>query len=454
MTGCPPAGNGVVLTGRRRLSGSLGFTPAVVPAVVALAGAVLAFFRVPPVSAGTIWAEDGSVFLEEYLEQGPALLAPYDGYLHALPRLVVALVVPLFGLEAYAVAVTAVCSLVVGLTAALTYFCSSALTSDMSARLAWASIPVLVAPGALETMGNTANLHWYMLWLMPWVLLRIPETLTQKLLLAFAALLAALSEIQTALFLPLVLWRPGDKRGWWARAGFIIGVACQVTTLLTFPREREGMGQDWDLLSVIYGYFLNSSAALAYGSSTVIANHIQAFGALPIIVSAIPFALVAALIARRADGTQRIAGLTWLLASVIIWTAAVVINPAPYFDYAQFGTTGSWSDFFLSRYSTAPSMFLLALVPLLIAALVPAENSPAGSFITGNRFRGILLGIFVVLQSVYFFPVDAARSSGPDWAEGVRDARLVCAADPAPGSVHIAQQPGGWQSVIRCEDLK
>ena len=63
---------------------------AAVPAAIALAGTVLAFFRVPPVSAGTIWAEDGRVFLQEYLEQGPGLLAPYDGYLHFLPRLIVA----------------------------------------------------------------------------------------------------------------------------------------------------------------------------------------------------------------------------------------------------------------------------------------------------------------------------------------------------------------------------
>ncbi|MBD7995406.1 hypothetical protein H9639_08870 [Arthrobacter sp. Sa2CUA1] len=424
---------------------------------VGLAGTLLAFFRVPAVSSGTVWAEDGRVFLQEYLEQGPGLLAPYDGYLHFLPRLIVAFVAAVFGLEAYAVALTAACSVVIGLIAALTYYCTSALTSNVTARLAWASIPVLVAPGALETMGNAANLHWYLLWLMPWVLLKHPDTFAQKLVLAAAALAGALSEIQSVLFLPLLLWRIKDKSLWWAKGGFIIGVVCQITTLLAFPRERDGMGQDWDILSVIYGYFLNSSAAVSFGSSTVISNHIQAFGPAPIILSAIPFAVVAILVMRLSVGVQRVAGITWLLASGIVWAAAVVVNPAPYFKYAEFDTLDKWSEFFLSRYSTAPSMFLLALIPLLIAATSASSGSDLqrtrDSFIKTPHFRAALAGVFLILQSIYFFPVDAASSSGPSWAEGVRAARISCSTDPTLSSVEILQEPAGWRSTIRCEDL-
>ncbi|UPO75581.1 hypothetical protein [Arthrobacter sp. Helios] len=423
-------------------------------AAVGLVGAVLAFARVPAVASRTVWAEDGRVFLQDYLEHGPGLLAPYDGYLHLLPRFIVSMVAAAFGLEAYAVALTAACSVVVGLVAALTYYCTSAFTSNLMARLAWASIPVLAAPAALETMGNTANLHWYLLWLTPWVLFKVPEALAQKLLLAAAALVAALSEIQSILFLPLLFWRVRDRRSWWAKGGFLIGVTCQLVTLFTFPRERAGMGQDWDVLSVIYGYFLNTSAAIIYGSSTVIANHIQAFGPAPIILAAIPFAVVAALVGWLANGAQRVAGLSWLLASCIVWAAAVVINPGPYFKYSQFDTLERWSEFFLSRYSAVPSMFLLALLPLLIAAVSRPDSviSPA-SFIGSVQFRGVQAGVFVVLQTIYFFPVDAAGSSGPDWAEGVRSAQLSCSADPTLQSVEILQEPAGWSSTIRCQDL-
>ena len=47
-----------------------------IPGLV-IGGAFLACFRVPGVAARTVWAEDGAVFLQEYLEQGPGLLNPY-----------------------------------------------------------------------------------------------------------------------------------------------------------------------------------------------------------------------------------------------------------------------------------------------------------------------------------------------------------------------------------------
>lgn len=423
--------------------------------VVWLAGALLSLARVPGVAVRTVWAEDGSVFLEDYLKSGLSLLAPYDGYLHVLPRLIVAIAAAVFGLEAYAVVLTVGCSIVIGLVAALTYCCSASLTSNQTAKLAWASIPVLVAPGALETMGNTANLHWYLLWLAPWLLLAIPKTPIHKLVLSSSSLIVALSEIQCLIFLPLVFWRIRCKSTWWAKGGLTIGLTCQLMTYLTSPRERSGMGQDWDLRSVIYGYFLNSSAALIFGSSTAIAKNIQTFGAAPIILSATPFAIVLIFIIRFADGTMRAVGLIWLFASAITWSAAVIINPAPYFKYSEYDSLENWSGFFLSRYSTAPSMFLLALVPLLIAISCAAGpiNKP-GSRVGSVQLRATLTGAFLIMQFIHFFPIDAAGSTGPNWAEEIRNALLACKADTALHTVSLLQAPDGWNSTIQCEDLQ
>ncbi|WP_146361445.1 hypothetical protein [Arthrobacter yangruifuii] len=422
---------------------------------IACAGTILAYFRVPPLTARTLWAEDGQVFLHEYLDQGPGLLNPYDGYLHLLPRFIVAVVTPVFGIEAYSLAVTVACSIVLGLVAALTFYCGSAVTQNPAVRLGWASIPVLVAPGALETMANLANLHWYLLWLAPWVLMKSPSGPGQKVLLAASALIIGLSEIQAALFLPLLLFRLRDKSLWWAKAALAAGAGCQFYTLWRFPRISGGTGEPGDLLSIIYGYFLNTSAALFYGNSHAVREHVQDFGALPIVLSAVPFALAVFLLARFGDRMQRTTGAVWLLASGALWTAAVVINPAPYFYYSQLDSPGSWAGFFLSRYSTVPSMFLLALIPLLVAR--PSGNGAAPgrvpALLRSSRFRWGVLGAFIVLQAVHYFPTDAARSSGPLWAEQVRSARQSCNADPTLESVQILEAPEGWAATLRCEDL-
>lgn len=418
-------------------------------------GALLAFFRVPPVTARTVWAEDGKVFLQEYLDQGPGLFNPYDGYLHLLPRFVVAVVTPVFGIEAYSLAVTVACSIILGLVAALTFYCASAITANAAARLCWASIPVLVAPGALETMANFANLHWYLLWLAPWVLIKSPSGPRQKVLLGFSALIIGLSEIQAALFLPLLLLRWWDKSFWWAKAGLATGIACQLYSLWRFPRTSGGTGEQGDVLSVVYGYFLNTSAAIFYGSSSAVSAHVQDFGALPIILSAVPFALAVLLLACFGDRIQRITAAAWLFSSGVLWTAAVVINPAPYFHYARFDSSEDWAGFFLSRYSTIPSMFLLALIPLLIARGPEQGIGPSriSSLLRSPRWHWGVVGVFVALQTVHYFPIDAARSAGPEWAPQIREARQECAADPALESVRITQAPGNWFTTIDCADL-
>ncbi|MDM7989795.1 hypothetical protein [Arthrobacter sp. zg-Y877] len=423
---------------------------------VAVLGTVAAFLRVPDVSARTIWAEDGALFLHEYFDQGPGLLHPYAGYLHLLPRIVVAVVTPLFGLDAYALAITVACSMILGLVAALTFYCASALTSNLAARLCWASIPVLVAPGALETMANVANLHWYLLWLAPWVLVKSPTTVGQKILLGVSALVIGLTEIQTAIFLPLVLFRWRNKSLWWAKAGLAAGVACQLFTMWMYPRFDNNTGAKADLLSVFYGYFLNSSSALVYGSSAAIRDNVQNFGALPIVASALPFVAVALLVAILGNRLQRLAGATFLLASGAVWGGAVILNPAPWFNYAHF-EPAAWGGFFLSRYSTVPSMFLLALIPLLM--VIGSDRDPAvgssrlAGLTASPQFRWGLIGAFVVLQTVHFFALDPARETGPEWAPQIPAARQACEADPGLESVDIQHAPGTWATVIRCEDL-
>ena len=95
-----------------------------------LAGALICFARISPVAQGTVWAEDGAVFIHDALRRpGPLdIFAPYQGYLHVVPRMTVSLVVLLFPIDSFAVAISFLSCLVIALIALMVFHCSRALT--------------------------------------------------------------------------------------------------------------------------------------------------------------------------------------------------------------------------------------------------------------------------------------------------------------------------------------
>lgn len=134
----------------------------------------MAFARLPLTAQGTIWADDGGIFLHDALAGGTLLdvFAPYEGYLHVPPRMAAEMVVTLFPVTYFAVAMNFLNCVVVALTAALDFHCSKAISPNPLVRICWTSITILVAPRPLETLGNFANVHWYPLWAVPWLLLK------------------------------------------------------------------------------------------------------------------------------------------------------------------------------------------------------------------------------------------------------------------------------------------
>ncbi|WP_334170991.1 hypothetical protein [Sinomonas sp.] len=417
-------------SGPGRLAGS---GPAIAVAVVIM-GTALSLFRLPATAQDTVWAEDGGIFLNGALQHRSVLqiFAPYQGYLHVVPRMAAWFIVSVLPPSTYALALTALSCLAVGVVAALVWHCSRALSTSPLIRLAWAAIPVLVAAGPQETLGNFANLHWYLLWLVPWLLVKRPESVRENVVLTAAVLLASLTEIQVALFIPLFLYRFKDRAFWPPRLALLVGAACQVGTTLSFPRSSSpGSSVNW--WSIIEGWFLNSSSAIVYGTSQEIILTVTRFGWIPVALAAMPFlaALIVALV--KGNGLQRLMACVFVVASVGVWSAAQAMNFQPYFDYARF-TAAQWQNFFLSRYTVAPSMFLLDLVPL-VAVVLTRTSAVAVSAI---------LGAFAIVLAVYFFPPTVGRDHGPTWSAGVQTARAACRSTPSAPTEPVRIAPTGW----------
>ncbi|KHL00640.1 hypothetical protein [Sinomonas humi] len=418
-----------------------------IPVAIVMAGTALSLFRLPATAQDTLWAEDGGIFLNGALRNRSLsqIFAPYQGYLHVIPRFAAWFAVTFLPPNSYALAFTALSCLAVGVVAALIWHCSSALSRNTYVRLAWAAIPVLVAAGPRETLGNFANLHWYLLCLMPWLLIKRPASVRENVLLTLATLFSAFTEIQTALFIPLFLFRFKDRAFWPPRLALLVGVACQIITDLVFPRSAPtDPSVNW--WSVIEGWFLNSSSAIVYGSSQQIILTVTRFGWVPVALAAVPFltAFVMALV--RGSRMERLMACVFLLASIGVWSAAQAMNFQPYFDYARFNAT-QWQSFFLSRYTLAPSMFLLDLAPLVavVATRISGVALPA------------ILGAFAVVLAVYFFPPTVGRDHGPTWSTGVQTARSECRDTPAATVERVPIAPTGWtydKVLLPCDMLR
>ena len=153
-----------------------------------------------------VWAEDGTVFLTQAYELGwSSLLQPYAGYFHTVPRLT-ALVAILFPIPA-----------VPTLLVLINYLLFAAIISTLlkegyrylfpNKKYAYiAVLLLLLSPGQFSMLGNSTNLHWYLLFYL--AVLGIKDIRTTNTLAEYiAAMLCIVSEGAVIILLPLFITR-------------------------------------------------------------------------------------------------------------------------------------------------------------------------------------------------------------------------------------------------------
>ncbi|HYH77611.1 MAG TPA: hypothetical protein VD841_08955 [Arthrobacter sp.] len=408
----------------------------------------------------TVWAEDGGVFLRDVLSSGHlgSILLPYDGYLHILPRAVAAVAHALVPLQDYAVAMSMLSCLVIALIAVGVFSLSRSVTESVPLRLMIAAIPILLPIGPKEVLGNAANLHWYLLWLVPWLLLFKPKSVQGGIGMFAVAAVSAASEIISGMFLPLAVWAAVKRRNFAAPAGLLLGITAQVLTTLTKPRGNDELPTDtvgplWvpvDPLSVLWGFGLLPVGSIWHADSRTLASNIIAFGGWALVI---PCLLLLALLAYTLLAGRmefKLFALGALTASALCWTAAVVVSGKPMFNYANY-TEADWATGFgYMRYAATPAMFLLLLVPIAAAAANERRQ-------LSRRLSALIVSAFIGFLAISYFPASTARDDGPAWSTGVEAARAACVADPALTSAVAVVAPVTWKFAdvrIPCESLR
>lgn len=407
----------------------------------------IAWLRLPEVTRGTLWAEDGAVFLQDTVVIGPvaSIGEPYAGYLHTIPRLISSIAYLVAPLSSYAVMMSFLSCAVVAAISVGVYFLSAALVDNRAVRLMLAMIPVFLPVGPLEVLGNVANLHWYLLWLVPWLLIYKPSRWYGKGGLLVVTFAAATTEIISGLFIPLALWTAFRRRNYWAPGGLFAGMVCQLVATAAKPRYGSPPDVDpADPVSVLYGFGLQAVASLWETDKRSMASTIVNYGAFPVLIPAAVIAGLLIYVLVLGNTKWKFVAAYSFGAAALCWTAAVVLNVSAELDFAGF-TEEDWLEkFTYFRYAAAPSMFLLILVPAAVA--VAAER--AGT--TKVRALSWAPAVLLVFLSVNYFPALPARQTGPEWEKFLADAHEECVVNGGVGDIGVALAPAPWQATLPC----
>lgn len=419
-----------------------------VPAIAVLATAA-AWLRLLPMTRGTLWAEDLWVFLGPGLQWHtlPAALAtPYGGYLQTVPRLTAALIAHVVPIAHWAPTVALAACAVVGVVAAVVFVCASQILGSRPLGLTVAAITVLVPLASHEVLGDLANLHWFVVWMTPWVLLYRPATRWGAALLAALLFLGALSEFTIVLFLPLLAWRWRDRSLWVVRIPFLAACVAEVIAELAAPRSHA-TGPQLTLGDIVHGYFINAVLTIITPVQTGVGALLHHQG---ILLAGILVAIAAALtgyVLVRGDARQRILALVTAIVSPGVFTLSVELTPEGSYAYAHL-SQAELSDPWLVRYGVVPSMLLLALVPLAAAAYGRRH---------GTVPRRIVIAAAAVVLAVpllaHAAPTpDQLRAHGPAFAPQIAVALTGCRATGAPQTLLAA--PDNEHLTLSCAELE
>ncbi|GAA4267384.1 hypothetical protein GCM10022256_29960 [Frondihabitans peucedani] len=428
----------------------------VVPLIVVI-GAFVSWLRLPATTSATLWAEDSRNFLGDVVRHGP--FAPawqiYAGYLHTVPRILAALTVTFVPIPQWAHAISAASCVVVGIVAAAVFVCSRVVTESWLVRAGLAAVTVLAPLAPREVLGNAANLHWYFLWLAPWLILYRSRSGRGTALLTIIAFLGALTEVQMLAFVPLMVlrWRTGARLP--VRVAILVGGVFQIAASLTAPRGHSGAVANRPA-STVYGYAINSAMTIWSGNSHVIGWALVRFGPAAPVAALLPVVLAAVWVFRFGTRDQRWMVTTLLVSSLVLWVVAVKTNPGPYYEYASM-TRARLATPWLSRYGVVPSMELLAI---LVIALGVHRRSPGPARSDDARVRRTLAPravvglVLLVCALVSFVPSATRRSSGPEFAPQVMAAERSCSGRAVTTPVVLLSPPHpNWKITIDCGRL-
>ncbi len=408
--------------------------------MLGLLAACLAWLRLQPDVRDTLYAEDGVLFVHDQAVRGGVTLLwePYAGYQHLIPRSVAWFVTTFLPVPLWGLVVVLIACAIVGVIAALVFVYSGDVIAYYPSRIVLGLIVVLIPVAGMQPLGNLANLHWFLLYLMPWVLMSTPRSRLGIGVAVVVALLATATEPQCLIFAPLVLWRfVTFPRTRLVMLAWAVGIAFQAVTYLTAPRVQTAGRPPF--ASIADGYVIEVGMSIVTSRGYLLGRAVVTVGWW------IGFVWVAGILALAAFGFVRGRApvramlLTLVLGSLASWTLSSVVNNFVEFYFSQM-TPEQLNNLRLGRWGTSASLMLAATVPVAVAALIEWRPRwwPAAVTVLG-------LMLLAMVVNLTYRPV----VQGPLWSDQIEAGKVVCATTP-DATIVITTEPMGWELGLPC----
>ena len=410
---------------------------------IAVLGSLL--LLVPRVHGWTgyyLFAEDGQVFLTEYLKSGfGTLFTTYAGYLHLVPRAITAGCASLAGPDAFAMCIDGGSVLVKVAVMAMAFPVMTAYAKSWRWGLAAASMVLLLPVGQQEVLGNLTNLRWFLLFGAFCAVIGVFRKAPGALYAALLALVAALSDPMPMLLAPIALWRLIAARGWARLPGAALLIGSAIHLLFLDPSQRDQRGGLSDLVEVpsqTIAQVLVRGPLVNQLGMTWTQDLLRLVG-VPLAVGTLILTLVLVLVAWRAR-TPRDAAFPFAAVLAVLGCGFLLVTlsfPATYIALADI-----WSPSQPARYSVLTGLFLAPATVLLISR---AWKKPGFS-----RFWAVLM--IAVLSFAYIgdFGGDARHSSGNSWPRSLELARSECQGGASEAVVVTNPDYEGWRTTLDC----
>lgn len=394
-----------------------------------LLGTLLSLLRTPMSQWNILWAEDGAVFLDTALNGEPwALVQPYAGYMHLVPRLVIS-VCALFPIDVVPVVVTIAAAVVVSATAAACYlFLETRLRSLPLRLLAWAVVIVAPMAGG-EVSNNLANLHWFLMIAAVCALI-VRSRGTAFTVVQCVVIVAAIgSDPLVLIFLPLLAIRwfaLPSRRERSVAIAFGAGAAVQLS--VTLAGYLMGAGRSFagkaPTLAEVLDYFTYRVVISGIAGPTGAVEASRWIGVtLPGLLAAALFAFVIAVSWPNAG--SRFVVLALVGSSVVFF--GVVFR----LQWHGVGAAGTLGFAYGQRYAVLPAVLFLVALVVAVDALIRA------------RGRAVRVAAVLAVTAVVLIPAArdyrwaTPRAEAASWPAALQEGANQC----AEGSVSAVEVP-------------
>jgi hypothetical protein len=395
----------------------------------------------------TIWAEDGTIFLQQAKSIGRLGAIPhtYNGYVHLLPRLIAA-VAASFPVSAAAAVLGSLSALTAGVVALFVFIATREHIPSPWWRLGLSASIVFMPIAGTETLDNVANVQWYLIAAAFWALLWRPQGRVARAVQAVVCLVAAASAPLCVLLLPLAAARLVALRSPREQAptlGLLAGLLVQFATGAVAPHAAQMAGVG--TLAAVYAVRVVLTSLVGDEGTRSLFGRA---GWLPVYVASavsLTAVLAWALWHRRR-------GAAWLVLACVGTSILMFVVPVEQRWVPNLVPRASSPNAELaleSRYMLVPIFALYSLVACALGGRWWRAR--------GRGAQAMLAAVVVALVGTVwtldFSATKSGRLAGTTWGSALDAARSTCRGTPAPASAAVAIAPPGWVVELPCRDI-